>query len=964
MNENQELQQAVLHGLLNQQQYAGNEMLAPKLLVNDEHGTIWEHLLDEFEKCQSFSIAVAFITQDMLTPFKAVMSELAARNVSGNLLTSDYLGFNAPEMFAELLKIPNLSVKITEVSGFHTKGYMFDNGDQQTMIVGSANLTRSAMLSNYEWNLRLTSTSDGALFQQVSQQFKRQWQTAGELTTDWLADYAANYVKPEWRPHQVSGTKKVPAAHPKITPNHMQEQALANLAELRQKEARRALLISATGTGKTYLGAFDVQAFAPRRFLFVVHREQILEAARDSFRNVLGGPATDFGLLSGNMHQKDAKYLFATIQTISKPEVLQQFDPQEFDYLMIDEAHRSGAASYQRLLAYFEPQFTLGMTATPERTDEFDVFKLFDHNIAYEVRLQQALAEDMLCPFHYIGVTDYEADGELIDETSTLSRLVSPQRVQYILQQLDYYGDSSHAPHGLIFCSRQDEAVELAELLTARHHPSQALTNQQTISQRDQAVARLEQGELEYLVTVNIFNEGIDIPCVDQVILLRNTQSSIVFIQQLGRGLRKYPGKDYVTVLDFIGNYKNNYLIPLALHDDHSSSKDRAKRELAFKPILGLSTISFSPIAKERIFAALDAVKLDSLRELKAAFAAGKQRLGRAPLLCDYLAQDSLDPRVFLTNSRVENYAQFLAKVREPVELTTYQDQLLTFVSQELALGKRPHELILLTMLLRQQTVSEEELLGVFEEKGYYYNAQLLNSLDLILGLDFFAIKSGKKLKADDYGGQALVDHDGFNYQLAPAFQAALTDAPDFSRLLNDALECGLKLSEAYDNTQQFTLYRRYTRKDVCRLLNWDKDLSAPMYGYWVGEQECPIFITYRKDEKVMTSRNYQNSLANNTAIRWYTRSPRSLESAEVQRLLAVKANGTPQVKLHIFAKRSDAEGKGYTYLGPATIDRNTVAEETMTTDRPKPKRVVGMNLKFTHPLLYHELKYLTGNQD
>src|SRR5699024_6872510 len=506
--------------------------------------------------------------------------------------------------------------------------------------------------------------------------------------------------------------------------------------------------------------------------------------------------------------------------------------------------------------------FTLGMTATPERTDDFDVFKLYDHNVAYEIRLQQALAEDMLCPFHYIGVTDYEVNGELIDETANLSRLVSDERVDHVLEQLEYYGDSSRLAHGLIFCSRQDEAKQLAELLSKRGHLSRALTNEQSIAQREIAVKQLEDGQLEYLVTVNIFNEGIDIPCVDQVILLRNTQSSIVFIQQLGRGLRKYPGKEYVTVIDFIGNYKNNYLIPLALHDDHSSSKDRAKRELAFKPILGLSTISFSPIAKERIFAALDAVKLDSLRELKAAFAAGKQRLGRAPLLCDYLAQDSLDPRVFLTNSRVENYAQFLAKVREPVELTTYQDQLLTFVSQELALGKRPHELILLTMLLRQQTVSEEELLGVFEEKGYYYNAQLLNSLDLILGLDFFAIKSGKKLKADDYGGRSLITHDGFYYQLAPDFKAALAQGGDFERLLTDVINCGLRLNRDYDNKQQFTLYQRYDHKDVCRLLNWEKDLSAPMYGYWVGEQECPIFITYHKDKMVANSRNYQNTLA------------------------------------------------------------------------------------------------------
>lgn len=960
MNDNYELKQAVMHGLFDQQKYTGNEMLTPKLLVNSEQETIWEHLLDEFAVCQSFSIAVAFITKDMLTPFKAAMSELAVKNVSGYLLTSDYLGFNEPIMFAELKKIPNLTVKITEVAGFHTKGYLFDDGTEKTAIIGSANLTRAAMLTNYEWNIRLRSTVQGALFTQIEQQFQQQWEKASLLTDAWIKEYAASYVEAQRRP----GTVRNSLTTKKIIPNNMQRQALTNLKKLRQDGARRALLISATGTGKTYLGAFDVQYFAPKRFLFIVHREQILETARDSFHNVLGGTSQDFGILSGKHQQTTAKYLFATVQTLSKPAVMEQFSPKEFDYVMIDEAHRSGAQSYQRILNYFRPKFILGMTATPERTDDFDVFELYDHHIAYEIRLQQALAEDMLCPFHYVGVTDYEVDGKSIDETANLSRLTSEERVDHVLRQVDYYGDTTRPPHGLIFCSRQDEARELADLFTKRGHPSLALTNEQSISQRDAAVKRLEDGQVEYLVTVNIFNEGIDIPCVDQVILLRNTQSSIVFIQQLGRGLRKYPGKDYVTVIDFIGNYKNNYLIPIALHDDHSRSKDSAKRELAFKPILGLSTISFSSIAKQRIFAALDAVKLDSLNELKKGFAELKERLGRAPLLCDYSEQNSLDPRVFLGNARISNYGRFLLKMHENISLTKYQDQVLTFVSQELAYGKRPHELLLLRLLLQEESVSEQELVDEFDKYGCYYNEQLFNSLDTILGLNFFAVKSGKKIKSDEYGGCSLIVHDGFYYQLAPKLKEAAGQDSDFISLLKDVLNCGLHLNQEYDNSQQFTLYQRYDRKDVCRLLNWTKDLSAPMYGYWVGEQECPLFITYHKGEKVSESRNYQNALANNSAIRWYTRSPRTLDSAEVKRLLAVDENGDQKLKLMVFAKRSDAEGKGYTYLGPANVVPNSVAEETMPSGKSKPKRVVGMDLKFKRPLPYKQLKYLTGQEN
>ncbi|GBG95609.1 helicase [Ligilactobacillus salitolerans] len=957
MNENHDLSQAILHGLLDQQRYSSNEMLAPKLLVNTAQETIWEHLLDEFETCLTFSIAVAFITRDMLTPFKAVLSELASKGVHGSLLTSDYLGFNEPEMFAELLKIPNLTVKVSQNAGFHVKGYIFEQENEKTLIIGSANLTRSAMLKNYEWNLRLTASQQGALVQQVEEQFALQWGQAVSLTPKWLENYQENYVRRPQTFSQAGGKQK-------ITPNQMQREALARLDKIRQKGARRALLISATGTGKTYLGAFDVQAFAPKRFLFVVHREQILEAARASFFRVLGGRQEDYGILSGRSKQTNAKYVFATVQTLSKASVMQQFAPDEFEYLLIDEAHRSGAASYLRILEYFTPRFVLGMTATPERTDDFDVFELFDHNLAYEIRLQQALEEKMLTPFHYVGVTDYEYAGKMIDETTSLSRLVANERVDHVLAQINYYTDTNQTPHGLIFCSRQDEAQELAQLLTERQHPSRALTNEQSIAQRDQAVKDLENGRLEYLVTVNIFNEGIDIPCVDQVILLRNTQSSIVFIQQLGRGLRKYPGKEYVTVIDFIGNYKNNYLIPMALHDDRSKNKDNAKRELAFKPILGLSTINFSPIAKQRIFAALDQVKLDSLHQLKQAYYELKQRLGRVPLLCDYLEQGTLSPQVFFNNKRLPHYGAFLGKVKEKINLTQYQAQLLSFVSQELAPGKRPHELLLLQLLLKEEQVSEQDLISVFKEHNCYYNEELFNSLDLILSLQFFAIKAGKKLKSQEYGGLPLVEHDGFYYRLAPDFKAALQAGKDFKRLLDDAIECGLQLNKEYDSQQQFTLYQRYSRKDVCRLLNWSKDLSAPMYGYWVGEKECPIFITYHKDKKAVRSKDYRNSFADNSAIKWYSRSPRTLESAEIKRLLARDGQGRQILKLHLFAKRSDAEGQGYTYLGLADIAPDSVQETQLAGANGRPKKVVQMELKFRKPLPYQQLKFLTETQD
>ena len=215
-------------------------------------------------------------------------------------------------------------------------------------------------------------------------------------------------------------------------------------------------------------------------------------------------------------------------------------------------------------MAHFQPEFFLGMTATPERTDGQNIYELFDYNIAYEIRLQDALDNDMLCPFIYFGVKDIEVEGQLINEKTTIANLTSEERVKHIIKKIDFYGVSGEKVKGLMFCSSKKEAHDLASKLNQKGKRCRALTGEDNMETRNEVVAQLEKGELDYILTVDIFNEGIDIPSVNQVVMLRNTQSSIVFVQQLGRGLRKHESKEYVTIIDFIGNYKNNYLIPIA----------------------------------------------------------------------------------------------------------------------------------------------------------------------------------------------------------------------------------------------------------------------------------------------------------------------------------------------------------------------------------------------------------------
>ena len=936
------MRDAILNGF-EDERYPGSELFGPRVLGNDAQEKIWFTLREELSSCRSFTWAVAFITQDMLVPLKVVLADLADKGVSGTIITGDYLNFNNPRVFKELQKIPNLKIKIATKAGFHAKGYLFEHENYQTVVVGSANFTRSAVLSNYEWALKVSSNNQANLTKQFAQKIALLEQNSFDITSEWLEEYKANWVKPK--------ANVVRKSVEKITPNKMQQAALKNLNVLVANGEKRGLVVSATGTGKTYLGAFAVKDFKPKKFLYVVHRQQIAKKSLESFYKVIGGSKKDFGLLSGSHHELNRKYIFATVQTLSQTDVLASLAEDEFDYILIDEAHRAAAPSYQKILAHFKPQFLLGMTATPERMDEQNVYQIFDYNLAYEIRLRDALEEKMLTPFHYVGVQDYEVAGQTIDETTGLRYLVSEQRVDYVLKEIEYYGYCGDHAKGLVFCSRQDEAKELAILFSKKGHPAVALTNEDSEKRRSEVIAELVNGKIEYIIAVDLFNEGIDIPSLNQIIMLRNTQSSIVFTQQLGRGLRKYPGKNFVTVLDFIGNYKNNYLIPIALNQDTSRDKDRAKRETRLPSLIDVSTINFSKVASEKILASLDQVKLDGLRELRQSYQELKNKIGRTPLLFNFYQYGSVSPLVFANNHGLDNYATFLRKMGESVELSKYENQVLTFLTRELLNGKRIHELLLLDLLLKNGKVKQEDYVSRLQKRGYA-NKAVLGSVEDILSLSFFDVKQGKTTKKAQYGDLPIIEHSNLlDYELNEKIGAALRQNEWFKRLVVDVIKTGLKLNESYDNMHQFTLYQQYDRKDACRLLNWPKDVSAPMYGYRVGEHDTPIFITYEKSDYQKRNAIYDNTLENGRSLRWYTRVPRHLNSEEVQRLLH-----TGGMHIHLFVKRSDAEGKQFFYLGEAKIDPSSVKEELIGA---KKKPAVGMNLIFEQPLTSEMYTYL-----
>lgn len=928
-----------------------NDEYAAKLIANTKDETMYNRILDEVQHCKSFTFAVAFIESGILNSLKTVLKDL---NVQGRILTSTYLYFNKPQMFRELLKLPNVEIRVYEQNHgkFHAKGYLFQHEGYQSALVGSSNFTAGALKVNKEWNLLFTSHNNGKLTEDIASEIEEQWKGASKLSPEWIDEYEKKY-KIQNKPAIKVVSQSVDEDNSNysiIKPNKMQKEALKNLQKLRLLRETKGLIISATGTGKTYLAALDVKNYNPKRFLFVAHREQILKKSLDSFHKVLGGDKkTNYGILSGNAKNTDTKYLFATVQTLSKAENLNQFKRDEFDYILIDEAHHVGSKIYGKLLDYFTPDFLLGMTATPERSDDKNIYELFDYNVPYEIRLQEALEEEMLVPFHYIGVSDYTYNGEVIDDNTNLKYLVSEERVKYVVEQSKYYGYDGDVLHGLVFVSRKEEADEIAKLLTKNGYPSQMLSGEDSQEQREQAIEKLKNGELTYLVTVDIFNEGIDIPFINQVIMMRKTESVIVFVQQLGRGLRKAQGKEYLTVIDFIGNYKNNYLIPVALTGDQSRTREGIREQVETGQIEGLSTINFELVAKKRILKQLRGKKNLFTLEIKKDYQELKRRLNKTPLIADFIKNNMVASQAILSIlNKKGNYNDFLLKVDKDAAYSwenDYLDKTLTFITSEFLSGKRVHELLLLQKLLDNGVSSRSELEKLVVDNGSYCNDDVLDSVERILTLEYYKPKSyddkndkeKNKTEFAKLGGQALIEiSNNKEYRFNKEISELLESDPGFKNLFVDVIKAGLLNARKYDKENTFTIEKRYTRSDVNRLLNWQRKIPAQSIGgYFIENGYCPIFVTYVKSNDIDDSIKYEDRFISNSKIHCYTKNGRKLGQGETLKMFAGVSEGTPKLTYLLFVKRSDAEDDDeFVYLGTGKVTADSLKQEYREIDK------------------------------
>lgn len=953
--------------------YLSNIEFQPELLVNQKRPPkkVLTNILHELNNCDEFWISVAFVTTSGVASILNALLEAEARNVKGSILVSQYLNFTQPEALRRLLKFKNIQLRIATEGNSHTKGYLFRSKNHFNLIIGSSNLTAQALSTNKEWNIKVSALKKSAIVQKVIKEFNQDFKQATIVDDAFIRNY--NEIHEKQKLH--NREKKLDAVQAKLSPkpNSMQQTALENLRALRERKQTKALIISATGTGKTFLSAFDAKAFAPKRLLFIVHRLTIAQDALETFRLVFGSERS-MGVYSGNRRELDRDFIFSTVQTISKTQNLLDFKQDHFDYIIVDESHRSGAKSYLRFLDHFTPKFLLGMTATPERTDGEDIFQLFDHNIAYEIRLNRAMEEDMLASFHYYGVTDLSVNDEVIEDKSDFRFLVSSERVKHIIEKAKFYGSDTGITRGLIFCSRKEEAKTLSEVFNQNGLKSTALTGDSTEAERTRAIENLESDDLsqklDYIFTVDIFNEGIDIPKVNQIIMLRPTESAIIFIQQLGRGLRKVENKSYLTVIDFIGNYANNYLIPIALYGDTSYNKDSLRKLLkeGSRMIPGASTINFDKITKERIFRSIDSSNMQLFADLKRDYNLLKYKLGRTPMMMDFIHHGSRDPYLFADYAG--SYYSFVQKVEKTLEnkLTERESKVLSFFSKEINNSKRVEECLILRELLANSSFSISDLKKLINTQyGYALTDETIKSVVANLNFEFIREKNNKQLRSlTEIYNLNILEIDNGLFKTSQEFRSLLRN-PQFKQYLKDSTDYSIhQYDQSFESTKWrngFVLYRKYSRKDVFRILNFKENPVAQNVGGSLvspDNKHCPIFVNYHKEDHISESTKYEDKFVNNQEFEWMSKSNRTLNSKDVKAILGQFG----KIRLPLFIKKSNDEGLDFYYMGDVVPDKDFTIQTTIPNDKGKQLPIVKMRFKLSDPVNPNLYSYLHQSQD
>lgn len=836
------------------------------LLTNYTEQTFLERIRYNLRNCEEFYFSVSFIKKAGLVLLISEITAALDRGCKGRIITSTYQNFTDIESLYSLLslaeKYPQFECHLDNncfhdeqysTIGYHTKGYIFTFIDHCEIIIGSSNITRYALIKNIEWDLLLSEKKNSNLFMDTIKEFNGCWNGTGELSRELIKEYEIqlNYAIERW-------DMDYDVANEIIRPNYMQRAALKELNRYRVMGVGRAIAIASAGSGKTFLAAFDARNFNPGKLLYIVHESSILKKSLETFRIVFGSDKY-CGLYTGETKEIDADFLFSTNVLMARD--LELFPKDYFDYIIIDECHHSVAESYKKIIEYFKPEFLLGLTATPERMDNQDVLDLFDKNVPYELRLRDAIINDLVVPFHYYGIRDKMIDYGLStsQERKMLAQLSDEEHCAFIHDEIEKHRQEGKLK-ALVFCKNITHARQMADALGEYYHTAY-LTGKNSVGERIRAYNDLQDDNhsLEVLCSVGILNEGVDIPGVNMVLFLRPTESSTIFIQQLGRGLRKYKNKEYVTILDFIGNsYKRSVQIAFALGSLAQNLVLEKRLMMAlvrddFRAI-GLAAygveINIDELSKEEIIEYIENENFNTISYLKQDYYNFKKYIGAKsyPRHMDYLNNDCApDLQRFLSikvaGIKTGCYYAFLQGIEEenlPI-FSQHQVDLLKYASSLLPLV-RPHEFMIIKMLC----VRKMDYSSIYTE----LNSQITIPNDELTHALKYMMKKGAVIENNElYCINSSIDEQFLEHVL-------------------DLIEYGLTKYEAeYSGNEDFLLWHQYSMDKVqLKLL---KDPGYTMKGTYIYNDTVIIFASLKKDASVEERLAYNDKYLTANLFQW-----------------------------------------------------------------------------------------------
>lgn len=879
------------------------------LFLSNNNSEFLNRIKECLKKCNSFSFSVSFIKKAGLVLIERDIEEALHRGAKGKIITSTYQNFTDIGSLEQFLTWQkeydnfecHLDYECFGDNGFHTKGYMFEYDDSVELVVGSSNITRFALLKNYEWNVSLISKENLNSYNDALIEFNLIWENTLKLDSYLIEKYRLqlDYAIEKWDMDYINITDS------SINPNSMQRKALRELRRYRDTGVKKALIISATGSGKTYLAAFDARNFGAKRLLYIVHRESILRDAKESFMKVFGAERT-YGFYTGNERSQEADFIFATSNMLARH--LEEFDKNEFDYIIYDEVHHVVADTGKKIFEYFEPEFILGLTATPERMDNKNVFELFDQNVPFELRLRDAINNDLVVPFHYYGIRDQLVDYSSKDKMVIAKAIAEQNNIEFIKDQIEKHRKPGEKLKCIAFCTNIQSCKLMAEELYEEGYHTVSLTGVNDTGVRIKAFKDLQDDNnlLEIICTVDILNEGVDIPQVNMVLFLRPTESQTIFIQQLGRGLRKYPGKEHVTVLDFIGNnYDRAVQIAMALgtlgkttYMEKAYLKEMIRTDFDSLELPDVK-IMIDDLSKEEIINYIDKTNFNSKQFLEKDYQNFKAYVnsGTYPSHMDFLNYDVSPDLIRIIKStfggsKNKSYYNFLKKIDEET-IPLFSDEEIKFINniEDLLPLARLDEYLIIEQAIKEKVVDLKRLEG---RESHITDKTLENANNNLKSL---GILENESINIFDLGNEELVNY------------------------LYDLLQYGIVRynREFGDYEGLFKLYRNYYKEQASRIMLKNGLLQK---GTYYEDDIAYIFAGIKKDEEGKL--NYRDKFISDKIFQW--ESIADVSESEKQHLRTSK-------KVHLFIRKMESEDTvtlPYTYfgLGTFTNERESFTEE------------------------------------